>query len=292
MVSTTNFYGIAGSSADNVLLVGSGGAIVHWDGSRLEVEDSGTSEDLRGVCVVSRDDAWAAGAHGTLLHRVGGKWAQQGDPSMAYFNAVWSDGAQVVAVGVKGAAVAYTGRAIEAVPTDSPDDLFALTRTKQGLFAVGTLGTIAAYDMNARQFKRSALTGYSKTLTALAASGGDAWLVGLGGAIYRSNGSDVGALVGAVPVMGAPPVFVRGVAAPGAGSWVVGFDGLVARVLGGKVTVVSGVPDRWYEAVWGAADDDLWIVGNAGTVLRTNRAALVDGGAGDAGIAGDGGGRG
>lgn len=287
-----NFFGMTGTATDDVLLVGSGGAIVRWDGLALRREESGTKEDLRGVFAVDKDNAWVVGENATLLRYADKRWTPVPVtlPALAgaYLNAVWGDGKQAVAVGIKGAALAWDGVMMHAITVDSPDDLLAIAADKNGLYAVGTLGTIAEYDAMNFALHRRALTGYSKTLSGAIIARNGSWLVGLGGAVYHKGGGDLSDVGGLDLVSGVPSVFLRAVAAPGQGAWVVGFDGLVARILNNKAQVVGDVPDRWYEAVWGAADDDLWIAGNAGTILRTNRAALE---LPDAGVS-DGGGRG
>ena len=277
-----NFFAVSGSSPTNVVMVGSGGAIARWNGQKLTVESSGTDKDLRGVFVAADDVAWAVGEQGTVVRWNGDHWTVQTSGSTGLLNAVWADRTQMLAVGAKGEALAFDTK-FHAVVADSPDDLHAVTGGAQGIYAVGTLGTLSKYD--GMMLHRTAVSGYSKTLAGATTGPGGSWFVGLGGAVYRYDGSPNA-------VAGVPPVFLRGVAAPGKEVFVVGFDGLVARLVGADVVVFGGTPMRSYEGVYAATSDDVWVVGASGTVLHSTPAS-GDGGvkaAGDAGAPQDGGG--
>jgi hypothetical protein len=68
-----------GDRTGQLFAVGSGGTILHFDGARWTLEDSGTGSTLLAVWGSSASDVWAAGSWesgvGTvLLHRTGGRW--------------------------------------------------------------------------------------------------------------------------------------------------------------------------------------------------------------------------
>jgi hypothetical protein len=262
--------------------VGGGGLILRWNGTALTSEASDTTNDLRGVAVVDPYIAWAVGVNGTVVRWNGSRWSSQSSGTMQHLQAVHAEGNQMIAVGMKGAAVAFDS-SWHVVMTDSPDDLHAIAGDlMHGLFAVGTLGTVAKYDGMA--FHRVAVPGYTGVLAGATVDGGGAWIVGLDGAVFHYADFQ--------PLMGLPSVFLRGVAAPGADRLiVVGFDGLVAERQGSAWVVHGDVPAVWYEAVWSAPTGDAWVVGNASTILRLHPlGAPLDGGMGD-GAARDGGGK-
>jgi hypothetical protein len=56
-----SFWWVAGTSASDVWMVGEGGRITHFDGSRMVEHDSGTTATLFGVWAFAADDVWAVG---------------------------------------------------------------------------------------------------------------------------------------------------------------------------------------------------------------------------------------
>lgn len=280
-----NLFAAAGTSAQNILFVGSGGTILRWNGTALAREDSRTTEHLRGVAVVRDDIAWAVGEKGTIVRWNGQRWSQQDPGTTADFNAVYADGGLMIAVGVKGAAVAYDA-IWHPVTTDSPDDLYAIAGSAQGIFAVGALGTVAKWDGKSA-LKRTAVPNYSKTLAGATVGKGGSYVVGVGGGVFRADNLQA--------LAGAPPVFLRGVAAPGPDVWVAGFDGVIAKYVAvdKKWNVFQDVPARWYQAIYAPSPDEIWVAGNAGTLLRSHAAPPPpDGGTPDAKPITDGGGPG
>lgn len=280
-----NLFAVGGSSAKNVVFVGSGGTILRWNGTALSREDAKTNANLRGVAVVSDEIAWAVGEDGTVVRWNGQRWTVQEPGTTAHLNAVYADAGLMIAVGVKGAAVAFDA-VWRPVATDSPDDLYAIAGSPQGIFAVGALGTLAKWDGKSA-LKRMAVPNYSKTLAGATVGKGGSFIVGVGGGVFRADNLQA--------IVGAPPVFLRGVTAPGPDVWVAGFDGVVAKYVAAekKWTVFDDVPARWYQAIFAAAPDDVWVAGNAGILLRSRvNAAPPDGGAADAKAPSDGGGAG
>ncbi len=49
--------------------------MLHWDGVALTRMDSGTTATLSAVSGTGRNDVWAAGASGTVLHFDGRSWS-------------------------------------------------------------------------------------------------------------------------------------------------------------------------------------------------------------------------
>lgn len=72
--SPFQYNSIWGSSSTNVVAVGDGGVIMHYDGMRWEGKASGTSEELYGVWGSSSKDVFAVGDRGTILHYDGSSW--------------------------------------------------------------------------------------------------------------------------------------------------------------------------------------------------------------------------
>lgn len=70
----TTYYGIWGTSADDIFAVGAGGVIVHYNGTRWTEMDTPTDEYLMDVWGLSSDDVYAVGFGGTILHYDGTEW--------------------------------------------------------------------------------------------------------------------------------------------------------------------------------------------------------------------------
>ena len=64
-----------GSSGSNVFAVGTGGTILHYDGSSWSAMSSGTTRSLYGVWGSSGNDVFAVGNGGTILHYDGSSWS-------------------------------------------------------------------------------------------------------------------------------------------------------------------------------------------------------------------------
>jgi hypothetical protein len=88
---------IWGAAPDDMWAVGSWGAMVRWDGERLDPYSSSvTSEWLLGTWGVSPDDVWVTGRGGALLHRVGATWTAVPSGTTANLWDVWGSGADDV----------------------------------------------------------------------------------------------------------------------------------------------------------------------------------------------------
>ena len=83
--------------------VGWGGRILHYDGKRWQVMNSGVSGDLSGVGGGSATDVFAVGVKGTLLHYDGSNWTPVNTGSSNDLNSVWgSSESDVYIVGDNG----------------------------------------------------------------------------------------------------------------------------------------------------------------------------------------------
>ena len=72
--TTQELRGIWGSSPSDIFAVGTGGAILHYDGSAWASMASPTAVILGGVWGSSETDVFATGDEGTLLHYDGVGW--------------------------------------------------------------------------------------------------------------------------------------------------------------------------------------------------------------------------
>ncbi len=66
----------AWGQADHLWAAGSGGTILHFDGTDWTVEDTGTNVTLNAIFGFAPNDIWAAGEEGTVLHFDGQRWSR------------------------------------------------------------------------------------------------------------------------------------------------------------------------------------------------------------------------
>ena len=90
-----------GTSSNDIFIVGNGGQIHHFDGSKFTDMTSPTTKDLRSVWGTSHTDVWACGFNSStagtvLIHYDGSSWTedpisiQKGIYATGGFNAVWA----------------------------------------------------------------------------------------------------------------------------------------------------------------------------------------------------------
>jgi hypothetical protein len=259
----TNFNAVAGSATDNVFVVGDEGTILHWDGTALLPEASGTTANLRGVAVASDTLTYAVGEQGTILRRQNGVWSADVPVTNAVLNAVWADDASAAAVGEQGVALAFAGGVWTIIPNPRTDNYYAITNSNDGLDIVGSLGVVSHVDITAGSISAVSLPGYTKLLAGATRWATGAYFVGVeGGFFFWAAGT-------ATQVEGLPEVFLHGVSVADGDVWVVGNQGFVAKLPGGQNPTIIPTPDqRWLVSVYAASSSDLWIVGRSGAILR------------------------
>ncbi|WP_207689828.1 hypothetical protein [Desulfonema limicola] len=133
-----NYYGVWGSSASDVFVVGDIGTIMHYDGSTWQRMESGTDRILYKVWGTSPTDVFAVGSDGVILHYDGTRWTPMKSGTDVLFRGLWgSSGSDVFAVGDRGTILHYDGstwksmiinaeRIITGVWGNSGTDVFAV----------------------------------------------------------------------------------------------------------------------------------------------------------------------
>lgn len=75
VASQADLFGAWGQG-DHLWAAGSGGTILHFDGTNWAIEDTGTNVTLNAIFGFGPNDIWAAGEEGTVLHFDGKRWSQ------------------------------------------------------------------------------------------------------------------------------------------------------------------------------------------------------------------------
>jgi hypothetical protein len=100
--ANSNFYGVDSRGFDDVTVVGGGGTVLEWDGSKWTRTDLGDAQ-LRDVTV--GDVSYAVGGGGAVFRRDGSTWQQEATPSGDNLKSV-VDGPTPLAVGAGGTVLA------------------------------------------------------------------------------------------------------------------------------------------------------------------------------------------
>ena len=258
-----------GSSATDVWAVGSGGTILHNDGSGWEAVSSGTTDTLYAVWGTGPGDVWITGPITTILHGPGAAPSQPAWTNEVPFGdgrlsppgrqlALWGAGPSDVHVG--GEPFAHI-----------VDDLGIYTPGNHLHLSGDAWSVLEGFDGQYPQGTVRAIWGSSPD---------DVWM-------SIDNARDQpwarGTLVhGTAPAAGEPlawrsvdsqsSVVLESLWGSSAGDvWAVGVNGTIRRFVTGatKWAVVDDAPT--HEAlhrVWGTGPNDVWVVGDAGTILH------------------------
>jgi hypothetical protein len=100
--ANNNFFGTDSDAFDNVTVVGGGGTVLDWDGSKWTRTDLGDAQ-LRDVSAGSI--SYTVGSGGTVFRKDSAKWAQEATPVGQNLKSV-TDGPEPLAVGAGGTVIA------------------------------------------------------------------------------------------------------------------------------------------------------------------------------------------
>jgi hypothetical protein len=255
-----------GAAANDVWAAGSGGTIVHWNGTAWTLVPSNTTETFHTIWGSGPSDVWIAGSTATLLHGAGVASTFTREPPFQdgrIYNgrvyAIWGASADGVRVGgepfssdlleqglvggnhllrtpdgtgweiFQGLDFRWMGATVRAIWGSSADDVwFSLDDGASESWARGTLAHGVAPAPGEPLVWTSIDSQSVAALESLwGSSAGDVWAVGAAGTIRRW--------------------------ATGAKQW--------ARV--------ENAPSlASFHAVWGSGPNDVWVVGDAGTILH------------------------
>jgi hypothetical protein len=230
--------GLFGTAPDNIWAVGSGGAILHYDGIGWNGVPSPTAAPLFGIHGSGPTDIWAVGgAGGTTLHYDGNAWTVAPNPSMQPLRAVWS-----------------------VAPTSA--------------WAVGAAGTVLRFEGSA--WKDVTAPGGRALHGVWAASADDVFVAGDGGALrWRAGNWDPTIVTPPInPAPGSMPADLRGVWGSSVNDvYFVGPAGALLHWNGGGFDSINVISGANLTAIGGRGADDLWAVGANGTVLHRSGVA-------------------
>jgi hypothetical protein len=186
-----------------------------------------TTATLEAVWGAARNDLWAVGDKGTILHGTApGQWRSFPSPTTAHLYALWGARADSIwAVGAGGAAIHWDGNAWSAQPIATSADVVAIAGSGVNDVWAVTAGEILRFDGRAWSVMRAVPTERYGDVAAIAPD--DVWITGEGGFVHWT-GSAFSVLP--APASDAPPAGIRAFArddvwADSAMRWVFHYDG-------------------------------------------------------------------
>jgi len=250
--------------------VGDGGTIVHFDGQKWALSESGTDEQLSAVHGSAPDNVWAVGDNGTTLHYDGKAWSTSSTEAGSSLLGVWTSGPDDVwAAGIYtfdniGYLRHWDGTAWEGLEIPGSSSLWEVWGSDPtDIWMVGTTISGAGLVLHGDGRHFEALTYSGTPLRSIwGTDAAQVWVAQYDGSIQRWDGSawqsDVSPATGLLGLWGTDSNNL----------WAVGLSGAVVHSDGQEW---SSSPVRTTKDLWsisGTADDDVWAVGAGGTILR------------------------
>ena len=283
-----NFYDVA-MRDDFAWIVGYHGTILRSQdrGVSWQLQQSGTSEPLFRISLVSADEAWISGGYGTILHTSdGGKsWhKQQTGIEEHLFGINFIDESRGWAVGSRGAVLSTDDGGATWVNRSLGDDVtlndVRFVDSKQG-WAVGEFGRIyhtrdggLHWEKQNSPVEVAFTSGTSRNLFRLLSNAQELWAFGLDGVILTSkDGVKWTTAAMADSSSGAAKQYhLFSASSAGPKQWAVGERGTILVSSGDGNWHESGVktlPSNLNGVAFGSDGTGL-IVGNRGTILRSD----------------------
>ncbi len=255
---------IWGSGPSDVFMAIDGGAILHFNGAWTQMDTTAANPNnntLFSIWGSSATDVYASGSAGTLIHYDGVGWTAVKSGTNQSLSAVWSSGPDDVFSGGGAVIVHFAGGpTLSVVDPGTTDDLFTVWGAAEGdVYAAGedgnSVGAIVHYD-------------------------GSNWTVmDATGSAGTNNGPNVpgelsaiwGVRAGAIDDVFAAGD-ITGDGDPNAGnSTILHYN----SVPGTWVSMTTPSPESFLQWIWGTAADNLYVSGNAGTILWYNGSTWV-----------------
>lgn len=268
--TTSDLDAVSGSSARDVWAVGTGGTIVHWDGTTWAASPTKDGANLAGVWAWSADDAWAVGARtngAAAIHWDGTAWSSVTLPRLT-----------------------ARAPALHGVWGSAPDDVWAVGEDDEGLGALLLHWDGSSWSSMAAP---AVPGGMDYELHSVGGNGArDVWAVGTvsGGYGYLlhwdgmtwsaqpASSSQIEGSLAAVWVDGEEDAWSVGqfFGEDEQASFVARWNGRSwgsSLPSGGRLWDGNPSPHPALRGVWGSAPDDVWAVGPHGAVyVRTGNA--------------------
>jgi hypothetical protein len=261
-VPTADLHAVRGTSATDVWAVGASGAIVHFDGTEWTVSPSCVDDDLFAVDPRSLDDVVAAGEHGTILRWDGIAWERELSHTAETITGLWGKWA----VGTNGTILREDPSGWQPVPSPTPGSFVSIWGSApDDVYAAA--GDVIHWDGSSWSLVAGAqglyVWGTSKDLV---------WILGAGG-LSEWDGAAWSTPTGSFFI----PAGVWGDAADDVyvasqRDFTFSIEKPFVQLFTGAAvkTVMSDNAQAHIDAIWGSGPDDVWTVGDFGTIEHSS----------------------
>ncbi|MCP4109089.1 MAG: hypothetical protein GY749_26765, partial [Desulfobacteraceae bacterium] len=125
--TSSSLSSIWGSSKENVFAVGVEGTVIHYNGIEWTQMATPTSQRLNKVWGSSNENVFAVGSSGTILRYDGNTWTHMTNPSSNYLYGIWgSSENNVFAVGLNSTILHYNGNTWTEMTSPVSDNLYGI----------------------------------------------------------------------------------------------------------------------------------------------------------------------
>lgn len=294
--SEVDMRSVWGNSAHDVFIGAGAGRMLHYDGATLVPMDIPTGRTITGIWGRSNDDVYAVtpGLPAEVLHYDGVSWQTINASLNVSVGAIHEGGGGVIASGSAGYAI-YDGsnwssgtvaahERVMGIWGRSSNDLFAITdgsmlhhdgakwRRLMGGSNVQWNGVWVAengeaFAVNEKGIERRDATGWQPMigqggLAIWGRSSSDVYIVGGEGTINHYDGSEWR------PMQSGTTQELRGIWGTDDRTIVAGQSVILSNDGGGWVQMQGDIPQVEYRGVWGTSNDNVFVVGGAGTILH------------------------
>jgi len=261
--SSASLHGLWGSSASDVYAAGSGGELLHYNGSSWSAVSLGTSAWLYDIWGLSASSVFVVGGSATILYYNGSSWTTMSNPlgSEQLFG-VWGTALNnVFAVGESGTIIHYNGSAWSTMASGTTEYLYGMGGiNSSNVYATGEDGTLLRYN-GTTWLSISGVTS-NRLYHAWGLSPNDVYVCGWRELQHFDGTSWSPAMVTTADLRGVWGSAADDIFAVGISGRIFHFDGTTWREM------TSGTTEHLYGGVWGTSRSDVFAVGADGTILH------------------------
>ncbi|HET6349276.1 MAG TPA: hypothetical protein VFH88_09365 [Candidatus Krumholzibacteria bacterium] len=245
---------LAGFARDDIYAVGGGGMILHYDGRNWSTVNSPTRASLSGLWAPARDNIVAVGYNGAIIRFDGHDWNTEESGTTNPLSAVWGSAPDTVyAVGYPGVVLRNDGHAWTAIPGPPSLQLMRIWGTDGANMYVGA--TDSLYHFDGATWTNTGIYVRDSVWGIWGSSRNDVWVTDGTNWPWHYDGSKWANLY---PYVNYPFTNFWGLGPDDL--YGVGTDGFVAHYDGTSWSS-QNLGDYFLRTQWGTAHDDIWVGG-------------------------------
>lgn len=269
-VTSDNLFAFSYPDGNAGWAVGAGGTILFYDGTELTEQTSPSSDDLFAIDMLDANNGWAVGESGTILYFDGTEWTEQTNASdNDLFGIMMIDENMGYAVGDDGVIVSFNGTewTEEVSPVSSPLAAIDLL-DGNNIWAVGEDGIIIYFDGTTWTEQTSPSTKDLYCISFVDANNG--WIGGKSGTVLFFNGTEW------VEIEIDSSIDIKFLSMLDAEMGIAGGkEGLLLEYDGSDWVETASGSLEFLNGVGVLDADNIWIVGDAGTMIMKSEGAFT-----------------